>query len=248
MTVKIVAKKRKSVTRAGRFTTGAWSQRAQQLRQLLRARAAREAMSRLRRQLDRGQAAVLEALVQARERLLQRLDVVGRRRSRRLRSRGSTRRRRRRAAPRRGSAARPRGTRTPSRESTPRPRPPASGIRSSSASESRCSSSDVRRGAYGTSSKPVAEPERLRPLAVGRAEVADEARLDVEPRLGERRQERPRVALAEEAAGVGDPEAQARAGTRARRSRRSRSRSRSSRRARAARAAAPPRRSRPRRT
>src|SRR5581483_9898727 len=37
-------------------------------------------------------------------------------------------------------------------ESTPLPRPPASGIRSSSASESRCSSSERRRGAYGISS------------------------------------------------------------------------------------------------
>ena len=56
--------------------------------------------------------------------------------------------------------------------------------------------------------EPVAERERLGPLAVGRAEVADEARDDVlEPGPGERPQERARVALAEEAAGVGDPEA-----------------------------------------
>ena len=34
--------------------------------------------------------------------------------------------------------------------------------------------------------EPVAEPERLRPLAVGRAEVADEAGDDVEPGVGER--------------------------------------------------------------
>ena len=54
----------------------------------------------------------------------------------------------------------------------------------------------------------VAEPERVRELAVGRAEAADEARDDVlEPRLGERAQERLRVALAEERAGVRDPEA-----------------------------------------
>src|SRR5205085_9796729 len=55
--------------------------------------------------------------------------------------------------------------------------------------------------------EPVAEPELLRPVAVGRAEVADEARDDVEAAPGERLQERPRAALAEEAPGVRDPEA-----------------------------------------
>ena len=91
-----------------------------------------------------------------------------------------------------------------------------------------------------------------RPLAVGGAEVADEARDDaVDPR--ERGQERPRVALAEERAGVRDPEPLAAGGTRARRSRRSRSRSRSSRpaprgeRARASRRRSPPTRRRSRR-
>ena len=44
-----------------------------------------------------------------------------------------------------------------------------------------------------------------RPFAVGRAEVADEARDDAVD-AGERGQERPRVALAEERAGVRDPE------------------------------------------
>ncbi len=92
-------------------------------------------------------------------------------------------------------------------ERTPRPRPPASGIRSSSASESRWSSSERRRGNVRDQLEPVAEPEALGPLAVGGAEVADEAGDDVEPRLGERGQERPRVAPAEEAAGVRDPEA-----------------------------------------
>ena len=53
----------------------------------------------------------------------------------------------------------------------------------------------------------VAEPALRRPLAVGRAEVAEEARLHVEAGLVERGQERARVALAEEAAGVRDPEA-----------------------------------------
>ena len=56
--------------------------------------------------------------------------------------------------------------------------------------------------------EPVAEVELLHPLAVDRAEVADEARDHVvEAGGGERGQERARVALAEEAAGVGDPEA-----------------------------------------
>ena len=93
--------------------------------------------------------------------------------------------------------------------------------------------------------EPVAEPERLCPLAVGRAEVADEAGDDVQLRVRERLQERPRVALAEEAARVRDREAARRAGTRAPRSRRSRSRSGSSRPLLAARARAPRRRSRP---
>ena len=54
----------------------------------------------------------------------------------------------------------------------------------------------------------VAEPERLRELAVGGAEAADEPDDDVlEPRLGERAQERLRVALPEERARVRDPEA-----------------------------------------
>ena len=77
--------------------------------------------------------------------------------------------------------------------------------------------------------EPVAEAERLGPLAVGRAEVAEEARDDVVEAELQRGQERPRVALAEERAGVRDPEAARPACTRARRSRRSRSRSRSSR-------------------
>ena len=64
------------------------------------------------------------------------------------------------------------------------------------------------------------------------------------PGLGERAQERLRVALAEEGARVRDPEAGRSGGARAPRSRRSRSRSRSSRPARAARAPAPRRRSR----
>ena len=56
----------------------------------------------------------------------------------------------------------------------------------------------------------VAELERLGPLAVGRAEVADEAGDRVEVRLLERLEERPGIALAEEAPRVGDPEPRAR--------------------------------------
>ena len=55
--------------------------------------------------------------------------------------------------------------------------------------------------------EPVAEAELLGPLAVGRAEVAEEARDDVvEPDCCKRGQERPRVALAEERARVRDAE------------------------------------------
>ena len=55
--------------------------------------------------------------------------------------------------------------------------------------------------------EPVAESERVRPLAVRRAEVADEARDGVEVGVVERLQERPRIALAEEATRVRDAEA-----------------------------------------
>src|SRR5439155_24779049 len=55
--------------------------------------------------------------------------------------------------------------------------------------------------------EPVAQVERLRPLPIGRTEVAEEAGDDVEPGLRERAQERPRVAFAEEAARVRDSEA-----------------------------------------
>ena len=140
----------------------------------------------------------------------------------RRRSRGSAPRRHRRAARRRGSAARQRGTRTPSRRGRPRPRPPASGISRSRASESRWSSSERRRVTYGIELEPVAEAEPFGPLAVGRPEVADEAGDDVEPGLGQRGEERPRVAPAEEAAGVRDPEARRGMVARSRRSRRSR--------------------------
>src|SRR5205085_2606954 len=54
--------------------------------------------------------------------------------------------------------------------------------------------------------EPIAEAERLGPLAVAGAEVADEARRHVQAGGGERLQERPRAALAEEAAGVRDRE------------------------------------------
>src|SRR3970282_117193 len=56
----------------------------------------------------------------------------------------------------------------------------------------------------------VAEPERLRPLAVDRAEVAHETRDRVESRVREGLEERARVAPPEEAARVLDPEARRR--------------------------------------
>ena len=84
----------------------------------------------------------------------------------------------------------------------------ASGSSSRFASESRWSSSARRCGSVVEQLEPVAEAELRDPLPVGRAEVADEARDDVvEAGLGERGQERARVALAEEAARVRDPEA-----------------------------------------
>src|SRR6266511_642604 len=56
--------------------------------------------------------------------------------------------------------------------------------------------------------EPGAESERLGPLAVGNAKVADEPRHDVvESGLGERGQKRPRIALPEEAPRVRDAEA-----------------------------------------
>ena len=58
----------------------------------------------------------------------------------------------------------------------------------------------------GNELEPVAEAELLGPFAVGRAEVADEARDRVQLRVGERLQERTRVAAAEEAPRVRDRE------------------------------------------
>ena len=73
--------------------------------------------------------------------------------------------------------------------------------------------------------EPVTEPERLRPLPIGDAEVADEAGDDVlEAGLCECGQERPRIALPEEAARVRDPKAVAAVVLQTRRSRRSRRR------------------------
>ena len=90
-------------------------------------------------------------------------------------------------------------------ESTPRPRPSASGISSSSASESRCSSSERRRGTYGISSSrsPMPGPPPTR----GRRERKSPTKRATTPSTrASARQERPRVALAEERAGVRDPE------------------------------------------
>ena len=91
---------------------------------------------------------------------------------------------------------------------TPRPRPAASGMSSRlrlgvalelERASVRRRSRSARAGRRGRAPRPT--PGR-------RPEVADEAGDDVvEAGLGERRQERPRVALAEEAARVRDPEA-----------------------------------------
>ena len=91
-------------------------------------------------------------------------------------------------------------------ERTPFPRPPASGMSRRSASESRCSASDSERGAYGISSSRSPSSSPCGPLPVGLAEVAEEAGHDVEPRVGERLEERPRVAPPEEAPGVREAE------------------------------------------
>ena len=87
------------------------------------------------------------------------------------------------------------------------PRPPASGRSRRSASESRCSSSARLPRHVLDLLDPVAEPEPLGELAVGRAQAADEARDDVAVDLGQRGQERPRVAMPEERPRVRDPEA-----------------------------------------
>ena len=92
-----------------------------------------------------------------------------------------------------------------------RPRPPASGrSRSSSASESRCSSSAERRGTCSISSTARRAPGSSANSRSARAQPADEARDDVILRLGQRGQERARVAMPEERARVRDPEAVAR--------------------------------------
>ena len=52
----------------------------------------------------------------------------------------------------------------------------------------------------------LAEPELVRELAIRRAQAADEARDDIVFGFRERRQERTRIAVAEERAGVRDPE------------------------------------------
>ena len=112
------------------------------------------------------------------------------RRRRPRRCRAAAPRRRRRAGRPRGWAARRRGTRTPSPRARPRPRPPASGISSSSASESRCSSSERAARHVRDQLEPVGEAEALRPLAVARAEVAEEARDERRRRRRRAREER----------------------------------------------------------
>ena len=61
----------------------------------------------------------------------------------------------------------------------------------------------------GDQLEPVAEVELVGPLAVGAAEVAEKTRDGIDPGVVQRLQERPWVALAEEAAGVRDPQAPA---------------------------------------
>ena len=130
------------------------------------------------------------------------------RRRRPRRSRGSGRPRRRRAARRARigrSAARYSNTFP---ERTPLPRPPASGMSRSSASESRCSSSERRRGTYGISSSRSPSPSAsAHSRSAARKSPTKRATTSSRPDSRERRQERPRVALAEERAGVRDPEA-----------------------------------------
>ena len=131
---------------------------AQDRRHLLDARPPRQTVAPLGRQLDVRQPAVAPASVELVERGA---DRRRRRRARRrppLRSRGSARPRRRREARPRGSGGRRRCTRTPSPRERPSRGRPASGIKRSSASESRCSASDSARGAYGISSSRSPSP------------------------------------------------------------------------------------------
>ena len=91
------------------------------------------------------------------------VDVLGRDDDARARSRGSARRRHRRAerAARIGRSAARYSKTLP--ESTPLPRPAASGMSSSSASESRWSCSDLAAGRVREQLEPVAEAARARP-------------------------------------------------------------------------------------
>ena len=206
VTVKTVAKKSASTTGPGRER--GHSERSE-LRQLLGARAAREAVARLLRDVGRRQASVGEALVQLGERPLHRLDVVGRRdhAGSRLADQGG------------GGAVRRHGS-----EDRPLGREVLEHLPGEHALAAAACVGDQEQERLGVALELerrlarrvrdqlelVAEPTLLRPLPVGGAEVAEEARLDVEPGLGERGQERARVALAEEAARVRDPEAVAR--------------------------------------
>src|SRR5206468_4863112 len=61
-------------------------------------------------------------------------------------------------------------------------------------------------GRVGDELEAVAEPEGLGPFAVGRAKISDETGHDVEVRVPERLQERPRIPLAEEASRMRDAE------------------------------------------
>ena len=200
---------------------------AQDGRHLLDAGAARETVAPIARELDVRQAVRRATGREARS------GRLGSRRRRRAGDDAGARladqlaRRPRRAARRRGSGGRRRRTRRPCPESTPFPRPPASGIRSRSASESRCRASDSARGAYGRSSSrsprsSVSAQARSRSRKSPRKRATTSS-----PEPCECLEERARVAAPEEAAGVRDAETLRRAVAPARRRRRSRRRSES---------------------
>ena len=136
------------------------------------------------------------------------VDVVGRRDDARA---GLTDQLRRRAsaARRRGSAARPPGTRTPSRTARP-DRAARLGNQEQERVGVALERERSRRGTGGQL-EPVAQAERLRPTRGRATRKSPTKRATTSSRPDSAApQKRPRVALAEEAAGVRDPEAVAR--------------------------------------
>src|SRR5581483_752916 len=168
-------------------------------------RPTRQASARLLAEVDVGQAAVPEALVQLGERRPQRVDVVRRGDQP---GPGLADERRRGPVLRHGGQDRPADGEVLEHLAGQHPLAPAARLRDQQQQRLRVALQRERRRArrVGDQLQPVAEAEALRPLAVGGAEVADEARDHVEPRVVQRLQERARVALAEEAARVRDPE------------------------------------------